>query len=200
VRVDRALDDVLETRGHVQILRALVDLPADASASARDLARRAGVAHTTAARALRSLAGSRIVHAQRAGRADLYRLNQGHALAPAIRAMFAAELHIRTQLLDHLTEQIPRRVGSVRAAYLFGSASRRETRPESDIDVAIVEPVCSGERLAEALSSLSDGVRERFGSELNIIVDNGTHRRRAPIWTRIEREGQRLLPKRGPRA
>ena len=114
--------------------------------------------------------------------------------------MFAAELHVRTELLDHLTEQIPRRVGSVRAAYLFGSASRRETRPESDIDVAIVEPSCSGERLADALSSLSDGVRERFGSELNIIVDDGTHRRRPPIWTRIEREGQRLLPKRGFRA
>lgn len=200
MRVDRALDDVLETRGHVQVLRALVELPGDASASARDLARRAGVAHTTAARVLRSLADSRIVHAQRAGRADLYRLNPRHALASAIRAMFAAELKVRTELLDHLTEQIPRRVGSVKAAYLFGSASRRATGPESDIDVAIVEPSRNGEGLVDALSSLSDGVRERFGSELNVIVDEGSHRRRAPIWARIEREGLRLLPKRGSRA
>ena len=96
MRVDRALDDVLETRGHVQILRALVDLPGDASASARDLARRAGVAHTTGARALRSLADSRIVHAQRAGRADLYRLNQGHALAPASEYAKRAKREMRT--------------------------------------------------------------------------------------------------------
>jgi predicted nucleotidyltransferase len=200
MRLDRALDNVLETRGHVQVLRAIVELPDGASASARDLARRAGVAHTTAARVLRSLADSRIVHAQRAGRADLYRLNQRHALAPAIKAMFAAELMVRAELLDHLTEQISRSAGPVKAAYLFGSASRGETDPESDIDLALVEPSRTGERLMSALSSLSDGVRERFGSELNVIVDDGTQRRRAPIWARIEREGLRLLPKRARRA
>jgi predicted nucleotidyltransferase len=196
VRLDHSLDDVLETGGHVRILRAAVGLPEGLSVSARDLARRAGVAHTTAARVLRALARHRVVDVQRAGRADLYRLNERHALTPEIRTLFAAESNVRRTLLDYIAEQLARRAGPVKAAYLFGSASRGDARPESDIDIAIVGPRRSEEQLDIALASISDEVRERFGTELNVIVDRKGPRRRAPIWRRIERDGVRILPQR----
>jgi len=196
VRIDHALDDVLETGGHVRILRAAVSLPEGFSASARDLARRAGVAHTTAARVLRALARHRIVEVQRAGRADLYRLSERHTLTPRIKALFAAESELRQAVLDYVAQQLARRVGPVRAAYVFGSVARGDTGPDSDVDVAIVRPRRSEQQLEPVLAALSDEVRERFGTELNVIVDRGDPRKRAAIWRTVERDGIQILPRR----
>ncbi|HEV2249077.1 MAG TPA: nucleotidyltransferase domain-containing protein [Candidatus Limnocylindria bacterium] len=196
MRIDQALDDVFETGGHVRILRAATGLPRGFSASARDLARRAGVAHTTAARVLRSLAAHRIVDVQRAGRADLYRLNEQHELVPKIRALFLGESEIRQALFDHLADQLIRRAGPIKAAYVFGSVSRGRAGPESDVDLAIVGAHRTEDQLEPVLASLSDEVRERFGIELNVIVDRPS-KKRAPIWRTIERDGIRILPRRG---
>jgi len=199
VRIDHALDDVLETGGHVRILRAAVGLPQAFSASARDLARRAGVAHTTGARVLRSLARHHIVEVQRAGRADLYRLNERHALTPEIRALFAAESEIRQAVLDHLADQIARRIGPVKAAYVFGSTGRGRAGRDSDLDLAIVAPHRSDHELEAVLASMADEARERFGTELNVIVDRAATKKRAPIWRSIERDGVRITPRRSTR-
>lgn len=196
MRIDHALDDVLETGGHVRILRAAVGLPHGFSASARDLARRAGVAHTTASRVLRALARHRIVEVQRAGRADLYRLSDRHLLAPEIRALFAAEVKIRQDLLDHLARQLAQRAGPLKAAYVFGSVGRQGAGRDSDVDLGIVAPRRAERDLESTLAALSDEVRERFGTELNVIVDRGDSKRRAPIWRTIEREGVQILPRR----
>ncbi len=82
MQLETPLDQLLETGGRVRVLRALVGMPQGFSASARDIARRSRVAHTTASRVLRGLAAARVVERQRAGRADLYRLNRQHVLAP----------------------------------------------------------------------------------------------------------------------
>lgn len=136
MQLETPLDELLETKVHVRVLRALAGLPRGFSASARDLARRAGVAHTTAARVLRVLAEHRVVHAQHIGRAYLCERNDGHVLASQIRALFQSEAGLRAQLIEYLRAELPQRVGRVEAAFLFGSAGRGGTRPASDIDVA----------------------------------------------------------------
>lgn len=196
MQLETPFDQILETGAHVRVLRALVGLPQGFTASARDIARRAGVAHTTAARALRGLAAARVVDVQHAGRADLYQLNDRHVLAAQIRALFHGESAVRGELIDLLRDELPRRVGRAEAAYLFGSASRGATRPTSDIDVAVIGAQRSEAELERTLSLLSDRVRERFGTELNIIVGPGVTKRGRPrLWRRIEREGLQLLPK-----
>ena len=196
MRIDQALDDVLETGGHVRILRAAVSLPQGFSASARDLGRRAGVAHTTAARVLRGLSRHRVVEVQRAGRADLYRLNERHVLTPKLRVLFTAEADVRQTLFDHIARELLQRGGPVKAVYVFGSAGGGRAGRDSDVDLAIVGPRRSEQELEAVLLALSDEVRERFGAELNVIVDRGDPRKRAPIWRTIEREGVRILPRR----
>lgn len=195
MQLERPFDELLETEAHVRVLRALAGLPRGFAASARDLARRAGVAHTTAARVLRTLAEYRLVRAQHVGRAYLYELNDGHVLASQIRALFQSEAGVRTQLIEYLRAELPQRVGRAEGAFLFGSAGRSDTRPGSDIDVAVVAPERSDEELEPALAALSDSVRDRFGAELNVILGpSGRSRRPRPkLWQRIEREGVPLL-------
>src|SRR3989441_1367846 len=201
LQLETPLDQILETGGHVRVLRALVALPPGFAASARDIARRAGVAHTTASRVLQSLASQRLVRVQHVARADLYHLNDDHVLAPRIRQLFASEASLREQLIDYLRAELPRRIGAAKDAFLFGSASRGITRSSSDIDVAIVGAERSEAQLERELSDLSDVVRERFGSELNVIVDVGKRsaRSRPKLWRRIEREGVPLLSPRARR-
>lgn len=201
MQLETPFDELLETGAHVRVLRALAALPDGFAASSRDLARRAGVAHTTAARALRSLAEQRAVRVQRVGRADLYQLNDHHVLVPQVRALFESEAGIRTQLIEYLRAEIPSRLGPAEAAFLFGSAGRGDTRSRSDIDVAVVAPERSEQELEPALMALSDTVRDRFGSELNVIVGpSGRNGRNRPkLWQRIEQEGVSLLPARSKR-
>jgi len=181
----------------VRVLRALVAMPQGLTASARDIARRARVAHTTASRVLRGLAAARLVERQRAGRADLYRLNEQHVLAGQMRALFESEGAVRERLIDYLRSELPRRVGRAEGAYLFGSVRRRATRPTSDIDVGVVGSERPEAELEQPLSELADRVRERFGTELNVIVGPSARSRgRAQLWRRIERDGLQLLPKR----
>ncbi len=195
MQLETPLDQVLETGGHVRVIRALVALPPRFAASARDIARRAGVAHTTASRVLQSLAAQRLVRAEHVARADLYQLNDDHVLARRVRELFASEATLREQLIEYLRAELPRRIGTAEGAFLFGSASRGATRSSSDIDVAIVGPERSGAQLEPELSALSDIVRERFGSELNVIIDVGKRnaRSRPRLWQRIEQEGVPLL-------
>lgn len=200
MQLETPFDELLETEAHVRVLRALAGLPRGFSASARDLARRAGVAHTTAARVLRTLAEHRVARAQHVGRAYLHQLNDGHVLASQIRALFQSEAGLRMQLIEYLRAELPQRVGRAEAAFLFGSTGRGDTRPGSDIDVAVVAPERSEEELEPALAALSDTVRDRFGAELNVIVgpSRRTGRHRPKLWQRIEREGVPLLPQ-GPK-
>ncbi len=201
MRLDTPFDDLLESEAHVRVLRALAALPRGFSASARDLARRSGVAHTTAARVLRTLDEQRVVHSQHAGRAYLYELNDGHVLAPQIRALFESESRLRGQLIDYLRAELPPRIGRAEGAFLFGSASRGDTRAGSDIDVAVVGAEGLEEEFEAALVALSDTVRDRFGAELNIVVgpSRRTRDKRSKLWQRIEQEGVPLLPERSKR-
>jgi predicted nucleotidyltransferase len=141
------------------------------------------------------LAAQRLARVQHVARADLYQLNDDHVLAPRVRELFAGEATLREQLIEYLRSELPRRIGKAQGAFLFGSASRGTTRSSSDIDVAIVGAERSEAQLEPELSALSDIVRERFGSELNVIIDAGKRsaRGRPKLWQRIEKEGISLL-------
>ena len=193
-----ALDDLLQTGAHVRVLRALVGLPSGYAASTRDLARRAGVAHTTAARVLQSLAARRVVDGEHAGRSDLYRLNDEHVLVGPLRTLYASEAAFGASLVAYLRSEVPRHLSDAESAYLFGSASRGEMRRGSDVDVAVVAPIAASEERESALSTLAQKVRARYGAELNVVVTPG---RASPVGKRglLERaiaEGTPLFSKR----
>lgn len=200
MRFTEALDDVLASRGHLRVLRALDALPEGLGVSARDLARRAGVAHNRASEILSSLTQLRLARVQRAGRADLYQLNREHVLYPAIHELFEQETEVQAELQRFLRRRLGK-LDHVREAYIFGSVARGESRAGSDIDLALVMPP-SGPTVAEQqeLDELAREVRERFGSELAMHVSpepvsyRVEGRTGRALWRRIAAEGIRLIP------
>ena len=202
MRFTSGLDDVLASRGHLRILRALDALPEGLAVSVRDLARRAGLAHPRTSEVLAGLTEVGLTTTQRAGRADLYQLNRAHILYPAIHALFADEMRVREDLQRFLRARL-RRIKAVREAYLFGSVARNDSKVGSDIDVAVVVP---GKQLADterALEEVSTDARQRFGNELNFhfgsepLAERLRHRGGQGVWRRVAEEGTLLVSARG---
>jgi predicted nucleotidyltransferase len=172
VRFARPLDDVFRSRSYIQVLRALHGLPDGFRASSREIARRAGITHPTASSALFSLADQGLVILERAPRADLFRLNRGHALAHQLSSLFEWEQNALADLLSFLKESIERETDSIEAALLFGSAAKGTMTTTSDIDVAVVCPVDRVEEVEAVMERVGEAVRARFGNRLNIVLGN----------------------------
>lgn len=193
MRLDTPLDDLFLNRSHVRVLRALHKLPEGFVASGRELARRAGVTHPTALKALALLVDIGVVTTDRGLAGDVYGLNHSHLLAGHVASLFKAEAAIGTELASFVRERLRALTDKVKSATLFGSAVWGESTPGSDIDIAISCAPGDLEEVETALEELSDAVARRFGNHLSPLVDSGNKKRRQGIWRRIEDEGVPLI-------
>lgn len=194
------LDDVFQSRTHVRVIRALIDLPSGVPGSVREIARRAAVSHPAASRALSTLALLGVATLRRYGRADMYEINSAHRLYDPIRSLLRAETASKDDLVAFLRREIRRRLPQVRVAFLFGSAARGDLTPTSDIDVAMTAPGLSLSEVEGEVASLEQAVRRRFGRRLSVVVSPvGLPEARKPrrpgreLWDRIAREGIPIL-------
>ena len=200
MRIADALDDVLASRGHVRILRALDALPDGLAVSARDLARRAEVVHNRASEVLSALTELGVARVQRAGRADLYQLNRQHVLYPAIHALFDQETKVRAELERFLRGRLSK-LKRVREAFIFGSVARGESRAGSDVDLALVMPASGATAMEQdQLDQIAREVRERFGNDLGVHVSAQALAVRTKgrigraLWRRVASEGVQIIP------
>ena len=200
MRITDALDDVLATRGHVRILRALVALSDGFGVSARDMARRAAVAHNRTSEVLSALTEMGLAQVQRAGRADLYQLNRDHVIYPALDELFRHEATIQVELEKFLRRRLSK-LPQVREAFIFGSVARGESGAGSDVDLALVVSA-RGHTGAEQteIDEIATEARRRFGSRLGVhvstqpLADRVEGRVGRDLWRRVASEGKRLLP------
>ena len=184
MRLREPLDDLFAAGSHIRVLRALEALPGSVAVSGRELARRAGVSQPTAREVLASLERQGIVIVSRSLRRDAYQLNHEHVLVPLLRELFARERSVPEEVERSVADAVGK-IGTVTAAYLFGSAARGDMHPNSDIDVAIVTPRAPPDAAFEL-----DGLYRRFGNRVNVIrlADRGA----TGLRERIRREGKRL--------
>lgn len=201
MRLEAPLDDVFAGRSHVRVLRALYRLPAGLAASAREIARRAGVSHPTASKALASLAEQGIVTRTRALRTTAFELCRTHVAVERLLPLFEWEERVRQEVIDHLRTQILQRAPtSVSAAYLFGSAATGEMAPASDLDVAVLHAPGTTESVAAAMEAIAGTVEQRFGNRLSFLLTDAPvaelQRSRRPgsrLWKQVLRDGIPIL-------
>lgn len=82
-----------------------------------------------------------IVTAEPAGRAVLYRLNTSHLAADHVLGL----AQLRHELIRRLRSEFSSWELQPAAAYLFGSAARRDSAAGSDIDICIIRPKAVGD-------------------------------------------------------
>jgi hypothetical protein len=125
---------VLATGAEGDVLRVLTG--STKPFTGREIARLAGIAHTTAQRALDRLATHGLISHSRAGRASLYALNRQHLAADLAIELTA----LRSRLVARLREEIAGWRAQPVHASLFGSAARGDGGTESDVDLFLVRP------------------------------------------------------------
>ena len=201
MRFSQPLDDLLRSQSHVRVLRALVALPDEIDSSIREIARRAGVTHPTASAALEAFRQQGVVRVRRTLLSDEYRLNQQHGLSDAIRALFELEVQIRIDLIALLANEIASRAPWVAEASLFGSFTRDEMRPDSDLDLALIAPPSKANRLRTIVEDLSTMTVQRFGNPIHVILGRDSIQAMAQpgikgyrLWKTIAKEGIPVIP------
>lgn len=193
MRFDSPIDDLFLNRSHVRVLRALHHLPEGLPASGREIARRAGVTHPTALRALAVLVDAGLVTAGRSPAGDAHELNRNHFFADQIADLYRAEAGIADELTSFLREELLARTDKVEWATLFGSIVWAGSSPTSDIDLAVSCANADASEVEEALSGLSDATRQRFGNHVSPLINTRKQRPKSGIWKRIEEEGVPLI-------
>lgn len=193
MRFDSSFDDIFRSRSHIQVLRALHRLPDGLPASGREVARRAGVTHPTALKALAALAESGLVNTGRSPAGNNYELNPDHLFTDQIAHLYRSESGVKHKLAYFLRDELLALTDKVEWATLFGSVVWGGSTPTSDIDLAVsCERADIGE-VEKTLEDLSDAVRRQFGNRVSPLINARKQRPKTGIWKRLEKDGIPLI-------
>ncbi|MEV6410185.1 nucleotidyltransferase domain-containing protein [Kribbella sp. NPDC051718] len=143
-------------------------------------------------RVLDELVRNGVVLAEPAGRAKLYTLNREHVAAPAIIEL----ANLRDRFISRLQAEAQNWEVPAASVWLFGSASRRQGGPDSDVDVLVVRPddvSDSDPRWLAQLETLADLATRWSGNPCEIVEYSSTDlqrliRRRERLVTELRRD------------
>jgi predicted nucleotidyltransferase len=118
-------------------------------------------------RTVRRLVRQGIVDHEAAGRTDRYRFNAEHLAAPGVKAL----IDQRNELLRRIEQTIGGWARPPVYAALFGSASRGQMRPDSDIDLFLVRPDDVDDAIWDAeIARLQEQVTRWTGNDARTMV------------------------------
>lgn len=169
MKLDKPLDDILGTGGHLKVLRALFALPEGVPFSGREIARRAELAPHRTSAILSDFADSGLVLVSRAPRLALHQLNRRHAASEALGRLLQWEAHLKDQLVAEIRDGLSRLTPGIEAAVLFGSIAWGEMTAGSDVDLLVLAPR-NPEDANRALENLGQKLRSRYGNRLEPLV------------------------------
>ena len=195
MRIQRPLDQILDNKNKVAILRHLVLYPSEV-ATGRSLARELGMNQATCNNALNSLHRAGIVTRKHAGRSSIYQIASDTAVCEELLApTFKKEAEMPEEAVRMLLAGL--RVKSVQA-YLFGSAARGTDTTESDTDLLlIVDDKADREEVLERLSENTPEAYKRFHTGFNVVLLSESEltkkvKRKDRFITTVIAEGKRI--------
>lgn len=196
MRFQRPLDTLLDSAVKVRLLRFLCRKGGEWSG--RRLAAELGVNPVTAHRALRQLHQETVLDLRKIGASFAYSLREEHHLVrELLKPLFQQEIQAQGQLIRLLQNILDKRLRSqVVSVVLYGSLSRRQERPTSDVDVLVLVRSERAKRQArEALEPLWEETARTFGNPLALYintVEEGREkiRRRMPLFQSILKDHQ----------
>jgi predicted nucleotidyltransferase len=105
------------------------------------------------------------VTSQQVGSVTNYRLNRDHLAAPHIIAL----ANLRASLMDRVRTHVEAWPTRPVWAALFGSAARGQMRPESDIDLFLVDPAIDAERWEALVDQLARETTRWTGNDTRVL-------------------------------
>lgn len=145
------LTRVLGSVANVKTLRELVRHGGELSAPS--LCVRTGLSTRAVQLSLRALEEMGVIRSLGSGRTRLYRRRHSHPLLQTLVDLFRQEENRFDSIVGKVREAAEACRPQLLAAWIYGSVARRQDRPDSDLDIALVAP-------PEAATSVEFLVRE----------------------------------------
>lgn len=168
MRVNKPLDQIMDNKNKVAILRHLVLYPSEV-ATGRSLARELGMNQATCNNALNSLHRAGIVTRKHAGRSTIYEIARDTAVCEELlKPLFQKEALLPKEAIRMLVSGLE--VKSIRA-FLFGSVARGSDTQESDTDILLViNDEADREKVLDRLSENTPEAYRRFHTGFNVVL------------------------------
>lgn len=167
MKFHQPLDDLLSQKPRVKILRylSLNRLEMNGRRIASDLA----LNPQTCLMALRELVDQGVLVMRNVGNTHLFRLNeQNYVVEQLLRPLFAAESGLLQTAVQEIVAGLTNSVVSI---ILYGSASRREERPFSDLDLLVlVASQDERQKVQDLFEQKNESFVARFGNVLSPLV------------------------------
>ncbi len=163
MKLHHMLDDMLDSKSKVRILRLLFGFP-DREFTEREIAKMIGMSPNTVNLALHELRKTNVFLYKRIGRTHSYRCDPDSVLFPLFKELFGKERQLHESLMALLRD----RLKGVGTCILFGSFAREEERFDSDLDVLIVTD--NTDEAKRITGQLDEDLGRRFSITLTPMI------------------------------
>ena len=167
MKYSRPLNDLLGQQSKVNILRHLANTRLEMSG--RQIAADIGMSPWACHRALQDLTDQGVLVMRNMGRTYLFRLNEeSYVVEELLLPLFQKEKHLLEAAIREMVDGLSQSIVSL---VLYGSVSRGEERPSSDLDVLVlVSTDADQDQMQELFAEKNDYFISRFGNVLSPII------------------------------
>ena len=173
--VEKRLDDILNTKSKVKIIRLFISKGSEFMASGSDVAKSVGLTPPAIHASLKELYDQNVLRRDIVGKQHIYRLNaSGRIVKEILKPAFQKERSIKEDISSFLVKKINdcRVAASIKSLILYGSLARGETHYTSDCDIAIIVNDLQSKKKVEDVfvEKISSEFSEYFGLSLDAYI------------------------------
>lgn len=171
--LEKRLDDILDTKSKVKIIRLFVSRREDYMASGRAIAKLIGVTPPAVHAALKELLNHDILKREIVGGQHIYRINPSSRIVKEIlRPAFQKEISVKDYISKFLLSKIKEHniARSIVSLLIYGSMVKGDANHYSDCDIAIVVKDTSSKKKVENV--FIDTISEEFSDYFTTHLDS----------------------------
>lgn len=173
--IDKKLDDILDTKSKVKIIRLFVSRTEDFMASGREIAKLIGLTPPAVHAALKELYNQDILKREIIGRQHIYKINSLNRIVKDIlQPAFRKEFSIKEDICSYLQKKVMSyKIQSfITSILLYGSIASGTTHGESDCDIAVIAKDTISKKKLENffINKISSEFSEYFGIHLHPYI------------------------------
>jgi len=173
--IEKSLDNILNSKSKIAIIRLFVSKTADFKATGREVAKLIHFSAPAAHAALKELYNQGILNLDHIGKQHIYSLdNNNRVVQKILRPMFKEEISLKDELRDFLVKQteeagIKKKIVSL---LLYGSLQRGAAREKSDVDIAVIIKDKKDQKVIEDkfLNDISVKFHDYFKAHLDAYI------------------------------
>ena len=139
--IEKSLDNILNSKSKIAIIRLFVSKRADFKATGREIAKLTHFSAPAAHAALKELFNQGILKLDNIGKQHIYSLDNNNRIVQKIlKPMFKEEVSLKDELRDFLIRHIQKAGLKKRivSLLLYGSFQKGTAHEKSDVDIAII--------------------------------------------------------------